>query len=208
MTETIGATPARRFFALAVIAAPVVFLLGDVAYISDGNGINNGVLGGTIGVWSSFLLGWAFIAISRALEPVASRGAVVLLVLGIPAICAGVAFNVNGLHWDHFGNDFVDAAFSDGGPTVGALAFLPWGWFMPASLVVAGVLVWRTRMFPRWAGAMTALSGVLFVTARPASIDALAITADVVMVVGLAPIGLAMLTGAVRRAPDRNAALV
>jgi hypothetical protein len=67
-------TPGRRFLAASVIAAPIVFLLSDVAYIVDGNGINNGVLGGTIGVWSTFLLGWAFIGISRALEPVAPRG--------------------------------------------------------------------------------------------------------------------------------------
>jgi hypothetical protein len=184
--------------AVAVIAAPIVFLLSDVAYVVAGDGINNGVLGGTIGVWSVFLLGWAFVGISRALEPVAPRGALALLILALPAMCGGAAFNVNALHWDHFGNDFIEAAFADGGSAaVGVLAFLPWGWFAPASFVLAGVLVWRTRIAPAWAGALTALAGVLFVSARPAGIDSLAIAADVVMVAGLAPIGLAMLAGRV-----------
>ena len=206
MTESTTTLPAPRLLGLAVIAAPIVFLLSDIAYITAGNGINNGLLGGTIGVWSCFLLGLTFVAISRVLEPVAPRGAVALLLMAIPAASAGAAFNVNAMHWDHFGNDIVDAAFSDSGATVAILAFLPWGWFAPASLVVAGVLVWRTQVLPSWAGAMTAIAGVLFVSARPANIDALAMVADVAMVLGLVPIGLAMLSG--RRAPDRAPEIV
>ncbi|GAA1502565.1 hypothetical protein [Nocardioides humi] len=184
--------PGRRFTAVAVILAPVVFLLSDVAYISAGEGINNGVLGGTIGIWSVILLGWALVGISRALEPVAPRGALALLVLAIPAMVGGAAFNLNALHRDHFGNDFMEAADS-GGDAIGLLAFLPWGWCAPAALVVAGVFVWRTAIAPRWAGAVTALAGVLFVSARPAALDALAVVCDVTMVLGLVPIGLALL---------------
>lgn len=138
--------PGQRLLAVAAIAGPIVFLLSDVAYISAGNGINNGVLGGTIGVWSVFLLGWAFLGIVRALEPVAPRGALTLLVLAVPMIAGGAAFNVNAIHVDHFGNDFIDTA--DGGAAIGALAFLPWGWFAPASFVVAGIFVWRTGIAP------------------------------------------------------------
>lgn len=191
---TPAAYPGRRLLAIAAIVAPVVFLLSDVAYISVGNGINNGVLGGAIGVWSVFLLGWAFLGISRALEPVAPRGALTLLVLAVPMVAGGAAFNVNGIHWDHFGNDFMGVTESDA--TVGFLAFLPWGWFAPASLVVAGVFVWRTAIAPRWAGALTALNGLLFISARPAQIDALAMVCDVTMVLGMVPIGMALLRGA------------
>ena len=185
--------PGRRFLALTLVAAPVVFLLSDVAYVTAGNGINNGVLGGTIGVWSCFLLGWAFLGISRALEPVAPRGALTLLVLAVPMVAGGAAFNVNGIHWDLFGNDLDDVAASGGDGAISLLAFLPWGWFAPISFVVAGILVWRTAIAPRWAGLLTALTGVLFIAARPAGIDLLAIVCDVTMVLGLVPIGLALL---------------
>lgn len=183
--------PGQRLLALAAVVGPVVFLLSDVAYITAGNGINNGVLGGAIGVWSVFLLGWAFLGISRALEPVAPRGAVTLLVLAVPMVAGGAAFNVNGIHWDRFGNDFMGVTDSDA--AIGFLAFLPWGWFAPALFVVAGVFVWRTAIAPRWAGALTALTGLLFISARPAQIDALAIGCDIVMVLGLVPIGLTLL---------------
>lgn len=185
--------PGRRFLALTVVVAPVVFLISDVAYITAGNGINNGVLGGTIGVWSVFLLGWAFLGISRALEPLAPRGALALLILVVPMVAGGAAFNVTGIHWDLFGNDLDAIAASGGGGAIGLLAFLPWGWFAPVSFVVAGILVWRTSIAPRWAGLVTVLAGVLFISARPASIDLLAVVCDVTMVLGLVPIGLALL---------------
>lgn len=192
--------PGQRFLALTLVAAPVVFLVSDVAYITAGNGINNGVLGGTIGVWSVFLLGWAFLGISRALEPVAPRGALTLLMLAVPMVVGGAAFNVTGIHWDLFGNDLDDIAASGGGGAIGLLAFLPWGWFAPVSFVVAGIFVWRTAIAPRWAGLVTVLTGVLFLSARPAGIDFLAIICDVTMVLGLVPIGLALL----RRASNKT----
>ncbi len=191
--------PGQRLLAVAAVAGPVVFLLSDVAYLTAGNGINNGVLGGTIGVWSVFLLGWAFLGISRALEPAAPRGALTLLVLAVPMVAGGAAFNVNGIHWDHFGNDFMGV--TDGDAAFGFLAFLPWGWFAPASFVVAGIFVWRTAIAPRWAAALTGLTGLLFISARPAQVDALAIVCDVTMVLGMVPIGLALL----RHASDARA---
>lgn len=191
----------QRLLALAVVAAPVVFLVADVAYVTAGNGINNGVLGGTIGVWSCFVFVWAFIGLSRALEQAAPRGALALLILAVPAFAGGgVAFNVEALHRDLFGNSTLEAALLDGDPgaMIGFFAFLPWGWLAPASFVLLGVLVWRTTVFPRWAGALTALGGVLFIAARPQDFDALAIAADVVLVAGLVPLGIALL----RRASD------
>lgn len=191
--------PGRRLLAVAAIIGPVVFLASDVAYVVAGDGINNGVLGGTIGVWSVFLLAWAFLGIGRALEPVAPRGALTLLVLAVPMVAGGTAFNVNAIFWDHFGADFSSVS---GSAAIGLMAFLPWGWFAPASFAVAGIFVWRTAVAPRWAGALTALTGLLFIAARPAQVDALAITCDVTMVLGLAPIGLALLRDT-SAAPDR-----
>ncbi len=202
---TTASCPGRRFFALAVVAAPVLLLLADVAYITTGNGINNGVLGGTIGVWSCFVLVWAFIGLAHTLRHDAPRGALALLILAVPAtVGGGVAFNVEALHRDHFGNSILEAALVSGDPDalIGLFSFLPWGWMAPASFVLLGVLVWRSTVFPRWAGALTALGGLLFVVARPQDIDALAIVCDVVLVAGLAPLGLAMLSGRRDERPD------
>lgn len=197
--------PGRRFFALSVVAGPVLLLLADVAYVTAGNGINNGVLGGTIGVWSCFVLAWAFIGLSQMLQHTAPRGALALLILAIPATAGGgVAFNVEALHRDHFGNSINEAALvgGDSDALIGIFAFLPWGWMAPASFVLLGVLVWRSAVLPKWAGALCALGGVLFVVARPQDIDALAIVSDVVLVAGLVPLGLAMLSGRRDERPD------
>ncbi|MFC7406255.1 hypothetical protein [Georgenia alba] len=190
--------PGDRFLASAVVLAPIVFLAGDVAYIVAGNGVNDGVLGGTVGVWSCFLLGWAFVGLARCLAACAPRGSLALLVLALPAVCAGAGFNVNALHRAQFGNDFPEAAFTDPAGAIGVLAFVPWGWFAPAAFVLTGVLVWRTRIGPRWAAALTTAGGLLFISARPVAIDPLVVVADLTLVLGLVPIGIAMLA---RRRP-------
>lgn len=197
--------PGHRFFALAVVAGPILLLLSDVAYVVAGDGINDGVLGGTIGVWSCFVLAWAFIGLSNTLRREAPRGALALLILAIPAfVGGGVAFNVEALHRDHFGTSILEAALvaGDADALIGVFSFLPWGWMGPASFVLLGVLVWRSPALPTWAGALGVLGGVLFVVARPATIDALAIACDVVLVAAMAPLGLAMLSGRRDDRPD------
>jgi len=206
MNERPSPLPSPRAYGLAAVAAPVLLLVSDVAYISAGGGINDGVLGGTIGVWSCFVFAFAFVGISRTLESAAPRAATVLLALAMPAWIAGAGFNVQAIHLGYFGEDFINTV-SDGSDLVGLLAFLPWGWFAPLTFVVAGVLVWRTRSFPSWSGGLLVLGGLLFISARPAGLDPLVMVADVTLVLALVPIGVALQAGARRRGPDREVAL-
>lgn len=194
--------PTPRLYALAAIAAPVLLLASTVAYLTAGEGINDGVLGGTIGVWSSFALIFAFIGIARTLEPVAPRAATVLLVISVIGMTAGVGFNVQAIHQGYFGQDFLNTV--DGGSDlVGLLAFLPWGWLAPVTFVTTGILVLRTKVFPAWTALPLIVGGVLFVSARPAQIDVLAVLGDVSLVIGLIPVGLAMLSAPRERAVAR-----
>lgn len=181
-------------YGVATILAPVLLLASTVAFVVAGEGINHGVLGGTIGVWSSFALLVAFIGILRALEPAAPRAAAVLTVLAISGLAAGVAFNVDAIVTAAAGPESSGTfnALVETQP-VAILAFLPWGWFVPLSLVLAGIFLWRTRTVPAWNGVLLIAAGVLFVASRPERITLLAIASDVVLIAAMAPIGWAML---------------
>jgi hypothetical protein len=203
MSHPPSTLPAPWFYGLAAVAAPVLLLMSDVAYVTAGGGVNDGVLGGTIGVWSCFVFLIAFVGISRSIEALAPRAATALLALAVPAFVAGAGFNVQAIHLGHFGQDFMSSV-SEGADLVGLLAFLPWGWFGPLTFVVAGVLVWRTGVFPASSGALLVAGGILFISGRPARIEALVMASDVVLVLAMASIGLALLAGAGRSARSRE----
>jgi len=188
------ALPAPRLFASAAVAAPLLFLVSDVAYVTAGDGVNDGVLGGAIGVWSCLAFVIAWIGISRTLEGVAPRGAFVLLVIGLLGFTSGAGFNVDAIQRGHYGESFFNGATIEGSDAVGVLAFLPWGWCAPLSFVVAGVLIWRTRAHPTWNAVLLVLGGLAFLAGRPVAIDPVVIVADTLLVLAVVPIGLTMLS--------------
>lgn len=194
--------PTPRLYGLAACAAPVLLLASTVAFVTAGEGINDGVLGGTIGVWSCFAFILAFVGIVRTLEPVVPRAAAVLLVLSVIGMAAGVGFNVQAIHKGYFGDDFLNTV-DEGSDLLGLLGFLPWGWFVPLTFVLTGVLVWRTKVFPTWTALPLVVGGILFVSARPAQNDVLAVIGDVSLVLGLVPVGVAMMTGTREHAVER-----
>lgn len=206
MNDHSSTHPRPRIFGVAVVLAPILFLLSDVAYISAGGGVNDGVLGGTIGVWSCFVFAFAFVGIARVIESVSPRGATVLLAVAMPGFVAGSAFNAQAIHLGYFGEDFVNTV-SEGSDLIGLLAFLPWGWFGPLSFVVAGILVWRTQTFPRWNAILLVAGGILFISTRPIAFDPGVMIADVTLALAVIPIGVAMIAGARRPAPAAGVAL-
>lgn len=182
-----------RITGIAAIIAPILLLASTLAYVLDGNGINDGHLGGTIGVWSCLALLLAMIGIYRVLEPATPRGGPIMLTVVVIGVAAGVGFNVDGILAAEFGQGALDI-FPEETP-IALLAFLPWGWFLPIGMVGTGILMWRTRTFPKATAVLVALGGIVFVTSRPARIDALAVFGDCLLILGLAPIGWALLTG-------------
>ncbi|MPY80336.1 MAG: hypothetical protein GEV04_18130 [Actinophytocola sp.] len=180
----------------AAILAPVLLLLSSIAYITGGGGINDGVLGGTVGVWSAIALAVASVGICRLAEPRAPRAAAVVQVVALAGFTAGVAFNVQGMYLGKYDLDLLTdltGGASEGSEWIGAFAFLPWGWLAPLSFVLMGWLLWNTRAVAPWTAGLLALGGVLFVTGRPARIDTLVIATDVVLTIALVAIGLRLL---------------
>jgi uncharacterized membrane protein YgdD (TMEM256/DUF423 family) len=184
---------ASRVHGAAAVAAPLLLLASTVAFATVGGGINDGVLGGTIGVWSCFAFVIALVGICRLLEPAAPRAAALLTVLAVIGFSAGVAFNLQAVHLALFGEEVLETPL-EGADAVSILALLPWGLFAPLSLVLIGIALWRTRAVARWSAALLALGGVLFVLSRPERIEAFAVVADLVLVLALAPIGRRMMT--------------
>jgi hypothetical protein len=211
-TEPGLSSGARRAYGIAIIVAPVLMLLSTIAFITEGEGINEGVVGGTIGVWTAVAFVIAFIGIGRMLEPRSPRWGLAVTLLASVGFTTGVAFNVDAVFVGLIGPELdtaIDEAIDAGGTNlVGIFAFIPGGWFAPVSMVVAGIALWRSQIVPRWTGALLIVGGVLFVISRPERIDALAIVSDVVIIAALIPVGLAMLgvgsesAGTRRAVPD------
>lgn len=191
-------TSAARVYGVALIVGPLLLLASTIAYITQGEGINEGVLGGTIGVWSVFALLIAFIGISRLLESSSPRAAATLIVVAAIGFSAGVAFNIEAalIGMAPEIDPILDDAFEEGSNAIAILAFIPWGWFAPLSFVFTGIMFWRTRLVARWSAALLIAGGVLFVIGRPARIDVLAVLTDVLLIAALVPIGWAVLIGA------------
>jgi hypothetical protein len=199
MTDNHFPPTLARITGFAAILAPVLLLLSSVAFLTAGGGVNDGILGGTIGVWSCIGLAIATIGICRLAEPLAPRAAPIVNAVALTGWVAGVAFNVQAIHLDRYGDKFLGDPDLAGGDLVGILAFLPWGWMAPLGFILMGWLLWRTRVVATWAAGLLALGGVLFVTGRPARIDAIVIATDVVLTVALVTIGLQLLRQATHR---------
>lgn len=195
MLTTVGSLSpfAARAHGIALIVAPLLLLASTIAYTTEG-GINDGVVGGTIGVWSVFALTFAFIGICRVLEPAIPRAATLLMLLAVVAFASGVAFNVQAIGLALFGPETEILEQVEGSDSIAIFAFLPWGLFVPVTFVLTGIALWRTRTVSPLTAALVALSGILFVASRPERINALAIIGDITTFAALAPIGWAMLT--------------
>ncbi|MGD9529129.1 hypothetical protein [Pseudonocardia sp.] len=189
---------AARIHGWAVILGPLLLLASTLAFLTEG-GVNAGALGGVIGVWSVFTLAIGFVGLHRLLEPLAPRAAPVVLAIGLIGFTAGAAFNLLAVVEAPPATAPVafDAAVVNHGPFV-LLALLPWGWFAPLTFVLTGILLLRTGLAARWSALLMVVAGLLFLVGRPARIDAVALAADVALVVAMVPLGWAMVSAARR----------
>lgn len=109
----------------------------------------------------------------------------------------GLSYSVSAIDLGFTGQAFMGSD-PEGGDAIGLLAFDPWGLCVPLTYVLLAVLIWRTRIFARWTAAPVLVGGLLFVPSREVDIAVLAVIADVSVVIGLVPIGLAMLASSRR----------
>lgn len=187
---------AARVHGGAMILAPLLLLASTIAFIAEGEGINDGVLGGTIGIWSIFALSIGFVGLLRLLEPSAPRAAPILLVFVLTGCIAGAGFQTLAILTPIFGPEInVVMENLEGSDTVALFAFFPWGLLLPLSLLLTGIALWRTALVARPSAALLILGGLLFAASRPEKVDVLALIADGTLVIALASIGWTMLAG-------------
>ncbi|MFL1426779.1 MULTISPECIES: hypothetical protein [unclassified Nocardiopsis] len=186
---------AARVHGIALVLGPLLLFASTVAFITVGDGINNGVLGGTVSVWACMALTLGFVGLFRALEPVAPRAAPALMALAVVSFVAGTGFSVLAIQTAVSGGDYMTGELA-GETLIAFFALFPWGLFGPLMYVLTGILLWRTRAVPRWSAVLVALGGILFVLARPERIDVLAVVCDITLIAALVPLGWSMAFGA------------
>lgn len=196
--RTIARLPA--LYPVAMVAAPLLLLASTIAFLTVGGGINDGILGGVLTVWSVVALALALLGCSRLVEASMPRGAQVLTFGAVSVAVGGAGFGIAAIYVQLLRDDFgIDGVAAFDAHPLGILALLPWGWFMPISCVLAGALFWRSGILPWWHGVLFILGGVLFVTSRPAQIAPIAIATDLVLVAAFAGLGLRLLAQRTRR---------
>jgi hypothetical protein len=189
---------AARIYGVAAVIAPLLLIATTVAYIVEGEGINHGVVGGTIGVWSAIAMVIAMVGVLRLLEVRRPRAAPILSLFALSGFTAGVTFNVEAAFRAMVPelDAGVDAAIDDGSGMMAIFMFLPWGWFAPLSLILVGIFLWRSGTTAWWTGALMIVSGVLFVVGQMENIGMIAIASNVALLLALAPVALALFRSA------------
>ncbi len=188
---------AARFTGVLAIVGGTLQLASTVVSVTLEGGVNNGVTGGTITVWSAFVLAGAFVGLYRWAEPRYPRTTPWLTLVALTAMVAGGGFGHQAIHLGAFGpTDYLsnDAAIADN--PIGLLAWVPWGWFAPLSYGLVGGVLARARLIPWWNGAVLIAGGVLFISARPAQVSWLALVCDVVLLAGLTAAGVRLIGAA------------
>ncbi len=182
--RTTGPSLRTRLLGVGMIVGPVLLLL-DTLQRDDS-------LTGLFQIYAMMGLFLALIGVTQLTEARAPRLAAVTTVIGSVGIAGGVAFGLSGL--------YVGAGAEDLNEGTGVAAslglHLP-GPILPLAVVLMGVLLLRTRIAPRWCGIALVAGGVLFPITRIGDLPTIAPIADALWIVGLAPLGLAVLRGRV-----------
>jgi hypothetical protein len=184
-----------RLTGAATVAAPVLLLLSTISYSSAGNGMNDGEAGGAIQVWAMIAFALVAVSLARLLEPAAPRAAATLTVLGLIGAAGGVGYGIDSIQAAIFETGSIQETDS----AVAPLALQLPGVLFPVSLIALGLMLARTGTVARWSGWTMAAGALLFPLSRIPDIEALAIAADVTLVIALVPLGLQMIRGGAPR---------
>lgn len=183
---------ARRVYALSLVAGPALFAASSFFWKTDGN---YGITGSTLLVIGSIFwingLNGLFALLECSWPRYAAWGRLAAI---YGAVCGGAGFAFQGLFSELFGVSH-DASLAALGahPVVANLIFWTGGPAFPISLVVLGVVVWRSGLAPAWVGATLALGGALFPVARIPRIAMIAHGVDLLMLVPAVYLGVVLL---------------
>ena len=178
-------TPRTRLLAGAAIAAPLLLLASTVTYLA-GDGLGDDPAGGAIQVYAAVAFGLAIIGLTARIEPHLPRLATALTVTGMVGVAGAVGFGQDSIVYSY---NPLAALSEHESVAAGVALFFP-GVVFPATLAGLGLAAARTRIAPRWAGALLAAGALCFPVSRIGEIGALALAADMLIAGGLVPIGL------------------
>lgn len=183
------------------MAAPALLLASTIAYVANGEGMNDGEAGGAIQVWAMIAYAVTVVGLSRLLDADAPRAADVLLVAGLVGTAGGVAYGIDSIQAALVGGE----SLQEMGSAAASLALQVPGVLFPLGLAALGVVLLRNGLVTRWTGTGLVVGALLFPASRIPDVEVLAIASDLVLLAALVPFGWALVrsdggAGAVRAA--------
>lgn len=179
--QTSVRAPSQRLLELAVPVAPALLLASTVAYIAAGDGMNSGEAGGAIQVWAFVGFALAAAALTDRLVTSAPRARTILLALAMAGVAGGVGYGIDSIQAALNGAESIQEMDSAGA----SIALQLPGILFPLSFAAIGVLLARTKAAPAWAAWLMVLGAVLFPVSRIPDIEAVAVVADVALLLAM-----------------------
>lgn len=176
----------RRVHGVSLIAAPIVLLTSSLFHLRGG-GMDSDDVGGALQILAFFFFILAVLGLTQLL---AGRRPVAAIVLRVLLVFGCVYGAINGL-----GSALAEAAGAGIMALPSGLAKLliyP-GLAFPLSLMVVGVILWRSKAVPALAGIALAVAGLLFPVGRIPDIVTFYFLTDALLIVSMGWIGLRLL---------------
>lgn len=177
-----------RLFGGAMIAGPLLLLASVVAFVTGG-GLNADELGGALMVYALVAMTVVAVGITRALQPSLPRMSAALLGVAVLGCAGGVGFGIDSIHAALPGHAGLEDA--DSAAAIVAL-FVP-GVLFPLSFAALGVALWRARVDPPLSGLLLVVAAIMFPIANIPDVEIVAVAANAMFVVALAPLGVTWL---------------
>jgi len=176
-------TPWERLLGVAIVAAPILLLISSIAFAAGG-GIDDDQLGGAIQVYAATAFALAFLGLRQMVEDEFPRGSAALTLIGVVGAIGGASFGIVSIT-----SALYDIHLQDSEEVSVQLALLLPGVLFAPALIGFGVALRRAGIGPAISAPALIVGAVLFPISRIASIEPLAIVADLVLVLALVSLG-------------------
>lgn len=185
-------SPRHRVLGAGMIIAPLLLLASTVASVA-GDGLGRDQAGGVLQMYAAAAFVLAVIGLTQLVDDAYPRASAVLTVIGALGCCGAAGYAINSIYVAIGTIDLNENV--DGAAAAGQWALRSPGILFPLAFIGLGIALLKAGVEPRWSGAALILGGILFPVTRIGSIDALAPLPDVLLFVGLAPLGVTFLRG-------------